>query len=232
MVNLINTLYNLSTFIGISTDSGRVLPDVYSGWNDVYISTHVRMWENVTISSQNHRWNNDADGLQSHFSRSTQSKVPIQANTCMFLPMYIFIKRKHIYYIHVCVQWYSQVLRWFPILALVSGLAPSICKHDLGNIRLGNSVIFTTKGWENHITDNNVIITTSTTTLFSFFSLQQQVTFVAYSPSEYDALTHVLRQTNSGASCGSAASSNAGTLPNLPLKNHWVCKRSFQVSSI
>lgn len=54
MVNLINTLYNLSTFIGISTDSGRVLPDVYSGWNDVYISTHVRMWENVTISSQNH----------------------------------------------------------------------------------------------------------------------------------------------------------------------------------
>lgn len=57
MVNLINTLYmyNLSTFIGISTDSGRVLPDVYSGWNDVYISTHVRMWENVTISSQNHR---------------------------------------------------------------------------------------------------------------------------------------------------------------------------------
>lgn len=212
MVNLINTLYNLSTFIGISTDSGRVLPDVYSGWNDVYISTHVRMWENVTISSQNHRWNNDADGLQSHFNRSTQSKVPI----------------------HVCVQWYSQLLRWFPILALVSGSAPSICtcKHDLGNIRLGNSVIFTTKGWENHITDNNVIITTSTTTLFSFFSLQQQVTFVAYSPSEYDALTHVLRQTNSGASCGSAASSNAGTLPNLPLKNHWVCKRSFQVSSI
>lgn len=110
------------------------------------------------------------------------------------------------------------MLRWFPILALVSGSAPSICKHDLGNIRLGNSVIFTTKGWENHITDNNVIITTSTTTLFSFFSLQQQVTFVAYSPSEYDALTHVLRQTNSGASCGSAASSNAGTLPNLPLK--------------
>lgn len=55
MVILFNTLYNLSTFIGISTDSGRVLPDVYSGWNDVYISTHVRMWENVTISSQNHR---------------------------------------------------------------------------------------------------------------------------------------------------------------------------------
>lgn len=123
------------------------------------------------------------------------------------------------------------MLRWFPILALVSGSAPSICKHDLGNIRLGNSVIFTTKGWENHITDNNVIITTSTTTLFSFFSLQQQVTFVAYSPSEYDALTHVLRQTNSGASCGSAASSNAGTLPNLPLKNHWVCKRSFHLGN-
>lgn len=103
MVNLINTLYNLSTFIGISTDSGRVLPDVYSGWNDVYISTHVRMWENVTISSQNHSWNNDADGLQSHFNRSTQSKVPIQANTCMFLPMYIFIKRKHIFILYTCM---------------------------------------------------------------------------------------------------------------------------------
>lgn len=103
MVNLINTLYNLSTFIGISTDSGRVLPDVYSGWNDVYISTHVRMWENVTISSQNHRWNNDADGLQSHFNRSTQSKVAIQANTCMFLPMYIFIKRKHIFILYICM---------------------------------------------------------------------------------------------------------------------------------
>lgn len=155
-----------------------------------------------------------------------------QIHVCFCLCIFSLSGNIYLYYIHVCVQWYSQLLRWFPILALVSGSAPSICKHDLSNIRLGNSVIFTTKGWENHITDNNVIITTSTTTLFSFFSLQQQVTFVAYSPSEYDALTHVLRQTNSGASCGSAASSNAGTLPNVPLKNHWVCKRSFQVSSI
>lgn len=166
MVNLINTLYNLSSFIGISTDSGRVLPDVYSGWNDVYISTHVRMWENVTISSQNHSWNNDADGLQSHFNRSTQSKVPIQANTCMFLPMYIFIKRKHIFILYTgilrcCVDF--RFLHWFPVQRHL------YVKHDLGNIRLGNSVIFTTKGWENHITDNNVIITTFTTTLFSFF---------------------------------------------------------------
>lgn len=37
----------------------------------------------------------------------------------------------------------------------------------------------------------------------------KQVTFVAYSPPEYDALTHVLSQTSSGASGAAAASSNA-----------------------
>lgn len=70
----------------------------------------------------------------------------------MYVSAYVYFHKAETYIYTIYMYVFSGILRccvdfrflhWFPVQR---HLYTAICKHDLGNIRLGNSVIFTTKG--------------------------------------------------------------------------------------